>query len=312
MKALIGYTGFVGSNIITEGCYDEIYNSKNIENIVGKKFDTIVCAGIRAEKYLANMYAEQDLDAIKSLIEILKTVSCKKFVLISTVDIYKIPVGVNENTKIVKDDLHPYGLNRYFMEEFVRTHFKDYLIVRLPALFGKNLKKNFIYDMIHKIPSLIMEQKFNELIEGASSEGKQVLKKFYIQNKKGNWEVRQDIDDDNRQILINVLEELEFTSLVFTDCRSRFPFYDLGNLQKDIDWAIVHDIEELNLAVEPISAQEIANECFNTEFSNIIENKKPVLYDMRSIYAEKWKGKDGYLYSKEDTLKAIKNFITNN
>ena len=103
--------------------------------------------------------------------------------------------------------------------------------------------------------------------------------------------------------------ELGFTSLVFTDYRSKFPFYDLSNLQADIDKAIQNGIKELNIAVEPVSAAEVAKECFGVEFTNEIPNRQPVYYDMKTLYADKWNGKDGYMYSKEQTLEAIKKFV---
>ena len=308
MKALIGYTGFVGSNLI-EYSYNELFNSKNIAEIIGKEFDIIVCAGIRAEKYLANMYPEQDLNTIKSLIEILKQVSCKKFILISTIDIYINPINVNEKTSIVTDGLHPYGANRHYMEEFVRNHFKEYLIVRLPALFGKGLKKNFIYDLIHKIPSMIMEGKFSELVMTASEEQKKVLQDSYYQNEKGNWEVKKGLNESDKNKLKDTLEMIGFTSLVFTDHRSKFPFYDLSNLQSDIDQALKYNIKELNIAIEPVSAAEVAKECFGVEFTNEIYGRKPVYYDMKTIYSDKWNGNNGYMYSKEQTLSAIKKFV---
>ena len=197
MQALIGYTGFVGQNLMSDS-YLYKYNSKNINDIIGKKFETIICAGIRAEKFLANAYPEADLQAINGLIEVLKQVECKRFVLISTIDIYKNPIGVNEESRVITEELHPYGLNRHYMEEFVRNHFEDYLIVRLPALFGKGLKKNFIYDMIHKIPSMIMNDKFNELLAQSTDEQREVLETSYAQNSKGNWEVAADLSNVDR------------------------------------------------------------------------------------------------------------------
>ena len=308
MKALIGFTGFVGSNLANTQ-YTHQYNSKNINEIIGKEFEQVVCAGVRAEKFLANAYPQQDLAGIQELIEILKQVKCNQFVLISTIDIYKEPKNVDENTNIQLEGLHAYGANRYYMEEFVRNNFEDYLIVRLPALFGKGLKKNFIYDMIHKIPSMIMGSKFEEIITGASTEQKVLLKCNYVQNENGNWVVKQELEQNEKTKLKRALEEIGFTSLVFTDSRSRFPFYDLANLQTDIDIAVENNIKELNIAVEPVSAEEVARECFNTEFINIIEDKNPVYYDMKTIYADKWNGNNGYMYSNSQTLVAIKEFV---
>lgn len=146
--ALIGYTGFVGSNLAAQHAFDDLYNSSNIQNIEGKEYDLIVSAGARAEKWRINQEPEKDLAEIKGLIDHLKGVKAKQFVLISTVDVYKTPIGVDEDTPIDVEGLHAYGKNRYVLEQFVRNTY-DGLIVRLPGLFGPGLKKNVIFDLLH-------------------------------------------------------------------------------------------------------------------------------------------------------------------
>ena len=64
MKVLVGYTGFVGSNIYAAGRFDAVYNSKNIKEAYGTKPDLLVYAGLRAEKYLANNAPEKDMELI--------------------------------------------------------------------------------------------------------------------------------------------------------------------------------------------------------------------------------------------------------
>ena len=54
MKAIVGYTGFVGSNLTASGDFDAKYNSGNIREAFGTKPDLLVYSGLRAEKYLAN------------------------------------------------------------------------------------------------------------------------------------------------------------------------------------------------------------------------------------------------------------------
>lgn len=98
--ALIGYTGFVGSNLAVQHAFEKQYNSQNIDEIYGKEFDTLVCAGARAEKWRINQEPEKDLAEINGLIDHLRTVKANKLVLISTIDVYKNPVGVNEDTPI--------------------------------------------------------------------------------------------------------------------------------------------------------------------------------------------------------------------
>jgi len=140
-SAIIGYTGFVGSNLVRQKEFNSFYNSKNIHSIIGKSFDLVVCSGAPAVKWLANKEPVKDRDNLQILINCLSQISAKKLILISTVDVYPLPIEVDEDTKIDQDNLHPYGKNRLELENFVKDNF-DSLIVRLPGLFGKGLKKN--------------------------------------------------------------------------------------------------------------------------------------------------------------------------
>jgi len=146
-NALIGYTGFVGTTLMAQTKFDYLYRSTNIEDIKYKNFDTIVCAAAPAQKWIANKEPEKDISNINKLIECLKHVKCNKFILISTVDVYKTPVNVDENMAIDEEGLHPYGLNRRHLEKFVEGNFSNHFIARLPGLVGDGLKKNIIYDL---------------------------------------------------------------------------------------------------------------------------------------------------------------------
>ncbi|WP_108722169.1 NAD-dependent epimerase/dehydratase family protein [Gorillibacterium timonense] len=146
---LIGYTGFVGSTLLRNTTFDDLYNTKNADDIREKHYDLVVCAAAPAVKWKANQNPEEDLLNIRTIMENLKTITATKFVLVSTVDVYKTPIDVNEDTPINPDEVSPYGRHRYYLEQFVEDNFPNYLIVRLPGLFGEGLKKNFIYDLIH-------------------------------------------------------------------------------------------------------------------------------------------------------------------
>lgn len=147
--ALIGFSGFVGTTLLKQTEFEGLYRSTNIADIRGQEFDTVVCAGAPAVKWLANKEPEQDKQSIDGLISHLAEVKCKKFILISTVDVFKDPMEAVESTKVDTEDLHAYGLHRYQLEEFVRENFEDHLIVRLPGLVGPGLKKNVIYDFLN-------------------------------------------------------------------------------------------------------------------------------------------------------------------
>lgn len=145
-SALIGSTGFVGSTLLSQREFDFCYHSTDIADIDNKEFDLVICAAAPAKKWYANLHTNDDRACIDSLIDHLKTVRAKKFILISTVDVFKSPVNVDENSTIILDDLNPYGYNRRRLELFVEKYFSSNLIVRLPGLVGSGLKKNIIYD----------------------------------------------------------------------------------------------------------------------------------------------------------------------
>ena len=147
---LIGSTGFVGTTLLRQSNFDNCYHSADIGEIDGRHFDCVFCAAAPAKKWYANLHPEEDRACIDALIGHLRTVSAERFVLISTVDVFKSPVNVDENTDIDIEELQPYGYNRRRLELFVNEHFKNRLIVRLPGLVGTGLKKNIIYDFKHQ------------------------------------------------------------------------------------------------------------------------------------------------------------------
>ncbi|MBV8846006.1 MAG: NAD(P)-dependent oxidoreductase [Bryobacterales bacterium] len=147
--ALIGASGFVGGNL-PHDLFKDLFRSTNIEDIKGKTYDLVVCAGAPAAKWKANQDPEGDLANLQRLTACLAEVNTKQFLLISTVDVYHTPVAVDEDTPIEPAKTQPYGKHRYFLETFVRDKFPHSSIVRLPGLFGRGLKKNIIFDLIHR------------------------------------------------------------------------------------------------------------------------------------------------------------------
>lgn len=300
--ALVGYTGFVGSNLIKTHQFDNLYNSKNIKNAYGTSPDLLVYAGVRAEKYLANQEPEKDLKIIEEAFENIKKINPKRVVLISTVDVYKEPINVDEDAGIDLDKLHPYGANRYILETKVRSSYEDALIIRLPALFGENIKKNFIYDYIHIIPSQLKESKFIEL-----SQKDDFIKQFYTLQDNGFYKCR--ILEKSETVELKAhFKALGFTALSFTDSRNTYQFYNLKYLWQHIESALEKGIFLLNLATEPIETAELYEYLSNKKFKNEVIST-PVLYDMKSKFAKKFGGRDGYIFGKRQILEEIKEFV---
>lgn len=251
MDALIGFSGFVGQSLLRQRSFDFLYRSTNIGDIRGRSFDLLVCSGAPAQKWIANREPERDAEVINGLIENLKLVSAKTFVLISTVDVFGARSIMDENTPVETDNLHAYGLNRYRLEEFVRSHFACVKIIRLPGLVGPGLRKNAIYDLKH-----------------------------------GN-------------------------NVAAIDSRGVFQFYPMVNLWADICRAISLDGDLFHFSSAPVSMEEVAREAFGLEFKQEVVTS-PARYDMRSIFADRFGGTDGYLYSKREELIAIRAYSQGN
>lgn len=247
-KALIGHTGFVGSNLLNQQTFDDCYNSSNIEQIDNKKYKQVFCAGVSAAKWIANLNPAQDRENIQRLIKSLKTITVEKFILISTVDVYPSPINVDEKSSILREQCQPYGKHRLELENYIKNEF-DSLIIRLPGLFGSGLRKNIIYDFLN-----------NNNIEQINPKGV-------------------------------------------------FQFYCLDHLSNDIENALKNNLNLLNISSEPTSVQEIAKICLREELSNGI-NDPGAKYDYKSCYAQLYGGENGYLYSKEQVLLDLQEYVS--
>ena len=151
-SCLVGFSGFVGKHLLEQHNFDELYRSTNISGIENKEFDVLVCAGVPAVKWLANNHPEEDRTILQELFGFLATVKVKKsFILVSTIDVYPDPSSAsNEDGHCNLLPNHAYGSNRLWFENQIKSTFgHKCTIIRLPALFGKHMKKNYIFDLLH-------------------------------------------------------------------------------------------------------------------------------------------------------------------
>lgn len=302
MEILVGYTGFVGSNIQKAHSFDEWYNSKNIKESYGKNPDLLVYAGVPAQKFLANKEPEKDFEIIKNAIQNIEKINPKEIVLISTIDVYKKPIHVQEDTKIQTEGLQAYGYNRYYLEKWVSEKIKKHLIIRLPGLYGENLKKNFIYDLIHIIPSMLTQKKYLELYEKDNS-----IENYYEKEENDFYKVKE-LEEKKRETLKNYFKRIGFSALNFTDSRGKYQFYHLKYLWEHIEIARKNEIKLLNIATEPITIAEIYYFINKQKFTNEIIEEIPN-YNFKTQYASLFKGKNGYIFDKDFILEDIKKFV---
>ena len=146
--ALIGWSGLIGSTLMRQRTFDFCFRSTDIGDIAGRAFDFVICAGARAEKWRANQDPASDLAAISRLTGALERCRIQRMVIVSTIDVYPHPVGVDETTPIDPAEAQPYGKHRYALEQFARERWPT-TVIRLPAVFGTGLKKNAVFDLLH-------------------------------------------------------------------------------------------------------------------------------------------------------------------
>jgi len=249
-SALIGYTGFVGSNLNNQRSFDCLYNSKNFREMEGQYHDEIVCAGISAVKWQADKEPETDKARIQDLQDVLATVRAKRFILISTIDVYPVMRDKDETFDCHSIKNHPYGIHRLAFEDFCKEQFQYCHIVRLPGLFGEGLKKNVIYDLLN----------------------------------------------DNCLEMINPA--------------SSFQYYYLKNLWADIQTAIQADVHLLNLFTEPVATSTIIDKFFPDK--QVGQNPAAeVHYNLHTSHARLWGKNDPYIYTRDEIIVQLEEFILN-
>ncbi len=302
MESLVGYTGFVGSNLAESHSFDGLYHSKNIEQAYGTKPELLVYAGVRAEMFLANHDPAADLAQLKQAADNIARIAPRRLVLISTISVYDDPKGADEDTPIDKSRLAAYGANRRWLEEWTEKHQPEHLIVRLPALYGKGLKKNFLYDYLHVIPPMLTTAKREEL--GALEP---MIPGYYLPQDNGFFRCRP-VEGAEREALKAAFRRTGFTALNFTDSRSRYQFYHLANLWRHIARGLELGLSKLNLATQPVSVGEVYQALCGKTFVNEL-GKPPFDYDFRSRYAGVFGGTNGYLENREQVLSGIRAFV---
>jgi len=305
-SALIGHTGFVGSNLMRQTQFGACFNSSNIAHIAGNEFDLVVCAGVNAAMWKANAAPEEDWRSIERLLDPLCKARIARLVLISTIAVFDdSAAGYDENTAAYEWNL-AYGRHRRRLETALADRFEGLCILRLPALFGPGLKKNFIYDLLNPIPSFLKPTAFDEVLDHTPPPLLAYLRGAY-RYKPGmdmyGFERRTDRDDPNERDFIDILKASGLDSRRFTNDRSRFQFYDLTQLWRDITRCLDNDLAVVNIAAEPLEAGRVCEALTGARFENSAPQR--VDQDIRSVHAGLWGGAGGYLFSAEDTLERL-------
>lgn len=301
-ELLVGSTGFVGGNLMAEHSFSALCHSSDISAQYDSRPDLCVYAGVPAAMFLANADPEADLAVMAAARENLRRIAPQQVVLVSTIAVYADSRGCDETSPLPAGELPAYGRNRLQLERWVREDFPAALIVRLPALYGRGLKKNFLYDLHTITPAMLRPEKYREL--AAESE---LVKTGYTLAGNGFYKLNGAAD---RAALRDWFAHNEFNALAFTDSRSRYQYYPLARLWRDIQTALAAGLTVLNLATPPVSAAAVYTAVTGkTDWHNEL-SVPPYDYDLRSRHAALLGGRDGYLCTEAEELREICAFMS--
>lgn len=299
---LVGSTGFVGGNLLAAHPFDAAYHSSDVQNGFGRDNGLVVYAGVPAAMYLANADPAADLAVMAAARENLRRLAPKKVVLISSICVFADSRGKTEADEPTPEGLAPYGANRLQLERWVREDWPDALIVRLPALYGKGLKKNFLYDLHTITPALLRPDKYRQLAEES-----ELVRIGYEDAGNGFYKLSGKADP---AALRAWFAAAPFNALAFTDSRSVYQFYDLARLWRDIQTALDADLRVLHLATPPLSAARVYEAFTGKTFTNHLPGT-PFDYDLRTRHAALLGGAGEYLCTEDECLNAVCDFLKN-
>lgn len=312
MDGLIGHSGFVGSHLKSQHTFNRMFNRTNADQIVGPDFETLVCAAAPGSMFEANRFPATDEARIDALIDLLSRVSARNFILVSSIAVLRDFAGQDDETTTSFQEELAYGKHRRKLEVFCQARFENCLIVRLPALFGQGLKKNFVFDLMNPIPSMLTEARMTEIVAVLSKEQSVALRDTF------EWSDHLQMYVVNRKLLAGsgyrttletALAERGFSATGFTNPHTTFQFYNLANLWRDIDLARSAGLSIIHLATEPVTA--------NTVHEHLIGSAMPLTSarlhseDMHTAHADIWDRSGPYLADQCTVLEGLTDFFRN-
>ena len=259
-SGLIGHTGFVGSALLRQAAFAACYNSQNIAAIEGQSFGTLVCAAAPGSMLEANLAPERDAEKINALIAQLSAVRAERFVLISSIAVLAdFAGGDDEGSQAFQQDL-AYGRNRRALEAFVESHFPSSLVVRLPALFGHGLRKNFLFDLLNPVPSMLNAAKHDALCGALDPALAGLASALYTPDATTGL-LRLDRAalnaDRRRSALEDAVTALGLSATQFHHRETTYQYYPINRLWQDIGIALGAGLSHLHLVAEPLTAAAI-------------------------------------------------------
>lgn len=308
--ALIGCTGFVGSSLLRHAKFGAQFNSTTIETARGRAFRRVVCAAAPATMWAANRDPAGDRANLARLMAILETIAADEFVLISTIAVLDdASAGYTEATARY-ETAKAYGCHRHELELFVAGQFPRAHVLRLPALFGTGLKKNFLFDLLNPAPSFLVPERFARLESELSSAELGLVHSLYARDEGlGMWALDRArlAALPQRAELEAVLARVGLEARNFTNSASTFQYYGLHRLAADIDRTVAGGLPVLHVCPAPLEAATLAQRLTGRAFAN--DAAPLVREDMRSDHAARFSAAGPYLIDEAEVLADLDAFF---
>lgn len=308
--ALIGGTGFVGGHLLRQHRFARQFNSRNMADSKGCSFDTVVCAAAPGSMFEANNFPERDKARIDALCASLDAIDARRFVLISSVAVLADFAGRDDETTTAFQNKLAYGRHRRLLETFCETRFADCLVVRLPALFGTGLRKNFIFDLLNPMPSMLTEARFAVLAEALEPTLRAATRELYAPDPStGLLKLDRAAFDacPMRARLNAAVTALGFSATQFHHPELSYQYYDMSRLWTDIGVATKVGLGVIHLATEPLQAARI----HAALTGNAMPETGARLHreDMHTRHSGLWGRTGPYLEDTEIVLERLRHFF---
>lgn len=308
--ALIGKSGFVGSQLAAQHDFAAQFNRANIGQAAGHSFGTLACAAAPGSMFAANRDPDGDADAIDAVIAALSGVRARRVVLISTIAVLARFDGQDTEETDAFQTETPYGLNRRRLEVFCADRFESCLILRLPALFGPGLRKNFIFDILNPVPAMLTGDRMAQILDILpGSLGAAMTRLYDLDTERGLHVVDRDriAALPERVALEAALIDSGFSARAFTNPESTFQYYNLTKLWEDISRGLEAGAGLLHIAPEPLRAGDVH---LTLTGQAMAPNSAPIHQeDMHTRHAELWGRGGPYSAGADQVLAGLRRFF---
>lgn len=304
--ALIGHTGFVGGHLDRQHGFAARFNSRTIGDAADREFGTVVCAAAPGSMFEANRMPDQDRAKIDALIGQLDRLRCARFVLISSIAVLADFAGGDDESTGAFQETLAYGRHRRALEAFCESRFADCLIVRLPALFGTGLRKNFVFDLMNPVPSMLTDAAREGMLDALPGPLADRVRALYAPDPATGMHSldRPRLDaDPARAGLEEAVTGLGLSATRFHNPRTTYQYYDMTRLWADTATARGAGLPVLHCATEPLVAARIHERLLGRAMPDT--GARLHSEDMRTAHAGLWGRSGPYLDHADAVLERI-------